>query len=79
MEECSTQSDKYGGYEKLANQKHFIWCLCYSHIRWKFFESKTGGPDFREWVLKKIQELFELEDTAWEMTPKARLQLRQEK
>lgn len=72
-------SDKYAGYEKLANQKRFIWCPCYSHIRRKFFESETGDPDFREWVLKKIQELFKLEETAWEMSPEARLQLRQEK
>ena len=35
-------SDKYGGYEALANKKQFIWCPCWSYIRRKFFEAETG-------------------------------------
>jgi len=30
-------SDKYGAYEKLAQNKQFTWCPCYVHIRRKFF------------------------------------------
>lgn len=71
-------SDKYGGYERLANEKQIIWCPCFSHIRRKFFEAEAGDPEFREWVLEKIKSLFELEDQAWELPLESRMQIRQE-
>ena len=72
-------SDKYGGYETLANAKQFIWCPCWSHIRRKFFEAETGDPEFRAWVIKKIRYLFMFEKVAWARTPEERLKIRKEK
>lgn len=72
-------SDKYGAYESLANQKQFIWCPCWGHIRRKFFEAESGDPEFRKWVLRKIRYLFMLERVAWARTEEERLRIRQEK
>jgi len=72
-------SDKYGGYEALANKKQFTWCPCWSHIRRKFFEAESGDPKFREWVLRKIRYLFMLERVAWARSPEERLKIRKEK
>ncbi len=72
-------SDKYGGYEALANTKQFIWCPCWSHIRRKFFDGKSGDPPFRSWVLRKIRYLFMLERVAWARSPEERLRIRREK
>jgi transposase len=72
-------SDKYGAYEKLANQKQFIWCPCWAHIRRKFFEAESGDPPFRRWVLRKIRYLFMLEKVAWARSEDERLRIRQEK
>ncbi len=71
-------SDKYGAYEKLANEKKIIWCPCWAHIRRKFFES-SGSPPFRKWVLRKIRYLFMLERVAWNRTQEERLVIRKEK
>lgn len=72
-------SDKYGAYETLANKKQFTWCPCWAHIRRKFLEAESGDPPFREWVLKKINELFSLEKEAWTKTEEERLCFRLEK
>lgn len=71
-------SDKYGAYESLANAKQFIWCPCWAHIRRKFIEAEHGDPEFRDMVLKKIQELFQLEEHAWTKPPEERLRIRKE-
>ena len=70
-------SDKYGAYETLAQSKQIIWCPCWAHVRRKFFEAEGGDPPFREWVLSRIQILFELEGTAWTKPPDERLRIRQ--
>ena len=72
-------SDKYGAYEKLAQEPNKIWCPCWSHIRRKFVEAEAGDPTFREWVLRQIRYLFMLERVAWARTAKERLAIRQEK
>ena len=70
-------SDKYGCYEKLAQEKRLVWCPCYSHIRRKFFEAE--GAEFREKILRKIRQLFLYERVAWNRSPEERLQIRKEK
>ena len=70
-------SDKYGCYEKLAKEKRFTWCPCYSHIRRKFFEAEGG--EFREKILRKIRYLFLYERVAWARSPEERLKIRLEK
>lgn len=72
-------SDKYGAYESLANQKKFIWCPCWAHIRRKFIEAEFGDPNFRDWVLRKIKYLFMFERIAWNRSEAERLLIRQEK
>jgi len=72
-------SDKYGAYEKLANEKKLIWCPCFAHIRRKFFEAESGDPRFRQWVLRKIRYLFMLERVAWARSAEERLRIRQDK
>lgn len=58
-------SNKYGAYEALANQKKFIWCPCWAHIRRKFVEAESGDLPFRNMVLRLIRYLFMLEKVAW--------------
>ena len=70
-------SDKYGCYEKLAQEKRLTWQPCWSHIRRKFFEAE--GAEFREKILRKIRHLYLYEKVAWKREPKERLQIRQEK
>ncbi len=72
-------SDKYGGYEKLGQQKLLNWCPCFAHIRRKFFEAETGDQIFRQWVLRKIKHLFMFEKVAWNRSAEERLLIRQEK
>ncbi len=72
-------SDKYGAYQKLAEQKVITWCPCWSHIRRKFFDAESGDPGFRDWVLRKIRYLFMLEKVAWARSDEERLQIRQAK
>lgn len=72
-------SDKYGAYETLANSKQIIWCPCWVHVRRKFFEAESGDPQFRDWVLGKINELFKEEEVAWTLSPEERLKIRQDK
>jgi transposase len=72
-------SDKYGAYENLANQKKFVWCPCFAHIRRKFFEAESEDLKFRNWVLRKIRYLFLLEKVAWARSEKERLEIRKNK
>lgn len=72
-------SDKYGAYERLAEQKKITWSPCYAHIRRKFFEAEAGDRVFREWVLRKIRYLFMLEKVAWGRSPEERLRIREKK
>lgn len=72
-------SDKYGAYQRLAEEKKIVWCPCMSHIRRKFVEGEGGDPSFCAWVLRKIRYLFLLERVAWNRSPEERLRIRQEK
>jgi transposase len=70
-------SDKYGAYETYIRKNQNIWCPCFAHIRRKFFEAEAGDATFRAWILEEIQKLFEIEETAWRLSPKERVKLRQ--
>lgn len=72
-------SDKYGAYERLAQDKDKTWCPCWAHIRRKFFEAETGDPVFRKWILRQIRYLFMFERIAWARSETERLRIRQEK
>lgn len=70
-------SDKFGAYQKLAEQKMITWHPCFAHIRRKFFEA--GEDPFCNWVVQKIKYLFMLERVAWARDPEGRVRIRQEK
>lgn len=72
-------SDKYGAYQKLAENRVITWYPCWSHIRRKFFEAEQGDLQFRAWVLRKIRYLFMYERVAWNRSPEERLRIRLEK
>lgn len=74
--ETIIHSDKYGGYEALANQKQFIWCPCWAHIRRKFLDGSNGDPDFVKLVIRKIKYLFIFERIAWSHSEEKRLEIR---
>lgn len=69
-------SDKYGAYEKEAQQPSKIWMPCMAHVRRKYFEAEAGDPKFRETVLALIQELFAIEERGKNLTPEDRVDLR---
>jgi len=71
-------SDKYGVYEKLAQQQGVIWCPCMAHVRRKFVEAEGGDPDLRRRILRWIRHLFLLERVAWKRTAEERLRIRRE-
>lgn len=70
-------SDKYGAYESYIRVHGNVWAPCWAHIRRKFFEAEMGDPVLRIWVLEQIKQLFEIEETAWTLSPVERLRLRQ--
>jgi len=71
-------SDKYGAYEKLAQEEDITWCPCMAHVRRKFVEAENGDPELRRRILRKIRHLFLLEKVAWARTAEERLRIRQE-
>ena len=71
-------SDKYGVYEKLAEQKGIVWCPCLAHVRRKFVEAEGGDPALRRRILRWIRHLFLLERVAWKRTAEERLRIRRE-
>lgn len=72
-------SDKYAAYVTQGKQEGVNWCVCYSHIRRKFYEAEVGDLELRDWVIRKIKYLFMLEKIAWGRSPEERLKIRQEK
>ena len=71
-------SDKYGGYEKMAQEKQIIWTPCFAHIRRKFFELDPD-LDYRSYILRKIKYLYFFERIAWSRSEEERLRIRQDK
>ena len=69
-------SDKYGAYENLSKREEILWQPCWAHIRRKFEEAKSGDPEFRRMVLRKIRYLFMFEKIAWSRSEKERLEIR---
>jgi hypothetical protein len=72
--------DCYSGYEgiALASDGRIRRASCSAHARRKFTDAKTAYPLESAVVLAKFQQLYDIEDQAKEMSPEARLELRQE-
>jgi transposase len=74
------QTDKYTGYDKLAEKSEIIAVGCFAHARRKFEQSLGSDPKRSEWMLAQIRELYKIERRAREkgLSFKERYQLRQE-
>jgi transposase len=73
------QADAYGGYDGifLGSNGRIIEVACWAHARRKFYDARTNAPREAHQVLEWVQQLYDAEDRAREMTAAERLALRQ--
>ena len=71
-------ADAYGGYDGiyLDSDGSIIEVACWSHARRKFYDAKLSNPREAHQVLAWINQLFDIEDQARQMTSAERLALR---
>ena len=76
----TVMGDCYSGYEgiALASDGRIQRASCTAHARRKFTDAKAAYPLESAVMLAKFQQLYDIEDQAREMSPEARLALRQE-
>lgn len=76
----TVMGDCYSGYEPiaLASDGRIRLASCGAHARRKFTDSKAAYPLESAVMLAKFQQLYDIEDQARDMSPEARLALRQE-
>ena len=76
----TVMGDCYSGYEgiALASDGRIQRASCAAHARRKFTDSKAAYPLESAVMLAKFQQLYDIEDQVREMSPEARLALRQE-
>ena len=55
------QTDGYAAYNKLADKGNIRLAACMAHARRKFFEAKDENPEICNFVLSKVQELYDIE------------------
>jgi transposase len=74
------QTDKYSGYDKLAEKSEITAVGCFAHARRKFEQSLGSDPKRSEWMLEQIRKLYIIERRAREkeLSFTERLNLRQE-
>lgn len=77
------QCDGYGGYNKLEENPEIIRLGCGMHAK-RYFEKaftigSKSGKTIGEEVLKKFQDLYEIEEEIREKAPEARKRIREEK
>ncbi len=77
------QSDQHQGYNRLNKDKNIIRVGCWAHARRRFFQAyKEGaqkGKTLAEEGLKKIQNLYAVEEESHSLTKSERFDLRKEK
>lgn len=57
------QTDGYVVYDQFVDNSNIQLAACMAHARRKFFEAKNENPDVCNFVLTKIQNLYEIERT----------------
>ena len=74
------QTDGYGVYDYFENREGITLLACMAHARRKFEESLSKEPALAGWMMKKMQDLYWVEEKARELklTFDARKVLRQE-
>ncbi|PHZ86749.1 IS66 family transposase [Paremcibacter congregatus] len=71
-------ADGYTGFNKLYDKGKVTEMACMAHVRRKFFDiHKSSGPDIAAEALKRIAELYKVEEFARGKPPKDRREIRQ--
>jgi transposase len=60
----SLQTDGYTAYDYFEQKEGITLLACMAHARRKFEESLDNDPALADWMMTKIQELYEIEDQA---------------
>jgi transposase len=73
------QADAYGGYDGifLNSDGRIVEVACWAHARRKFFDARSNAPREANQVLEWIQQLYDVEDRAADLTVAERQALRQ--
>ena len=72
-------ADAYSGYDVLFRKDNITECACWMHVRRKFYEAEDGPVEFRETILKLIQNLYRYERLLSKAKPEDRLKYRKKK
>ena len=72
-------ADAYSGYDVLFKNENITECACWMHVRRKFYEAEDGPVEYREEILKLIQNLYRYERVLSKAKPEDRLKHRKEK
>lgn len=74
------QVDGYGGYRVLAEKNGATLAFCWAHVRRRFYELATAGPaPIASEVLRRIAELYRIEDDIRGQPAETRRAARQER
>jgi len=74
------QVDGYGGYRVLAEKNGVTLAFCWAHVRRRFYELAVAGPaPIASEALRRIAELYKIEDDIRGLTAEARRAVRQER
>lgn len=74
------QVDGYGGYRVLAEKSGVTLAFCWAHVRRRFYELAAAGPaPIASEALRRIAELYKIEDAIRGRSADERLAMRQEK
>ena len=74
------QVDGYGGYQTLAEKSGATLAFCWAHVRRRFYELAAAGPaPIASEALRRIAELYRIEDDIRGQPAKARHAARQER
>jgi len=73
------QADAYGGYDGifLGSDGQIVEVACWAHARRKFHDARSNAPRDANQVLEWIQQLYDVEDRAVDLTATERQELRQ--
>lgn len=73
------QCDGYTGYNTITSRDGVTAVCCWAHARRKFHESILSSPVPASEAIAMIGRMYEVESTARDFTPEARLEIRAEK
>jgi transposase len=74
------QVDGYGGYRVLAEKNGVTLAFCWAHVRRRFYELAATGPaPIATEALRRIAELYKIEDDIRGLTAEARRAVRQDR